>query len=151
MYKMPHQGCWSTMSNILVRHNNRKRYESSKMHTTRLPLSKVVVYLRVQKSRAGARVVGAYAWSTFDYQYHFQREDKYQKNNRRYEHFWPFSFTCVYKSSIVPAFPAGNIVKTSRLRQSRNQDGRSLRISAICQNFCKIAQLHCLIKCKKWW
>jgi hypothetical protein len=30
------------------------------MLTTRLPLSKLVVYLKVQKSRAGASVVGAY-------------------------------------------------------------------------------------------
>lgn len=30
------------------------------IHTTTLPFSKVVVYLRVQKSRAGAKVVGAY-------------------------------------------------------------------------------------------
>lgn len=29
------------------------------IHTTRLPFSKLVVYLRVQKSRAGASVVGA--------------------------------------------------------------------------------------------
>jgi len=31
-----------------------------KEHTTRLPSSKFVVYRRVQRSRAGANVVGAY-------------------------------------------------------------------------------------------
>lgn len=31
-------------------------------HTTRLPSSKLVVYLSVQKSRAAANVVGAYVW-----------------------------------------------------------------------------------------
>lgn len=44
-------------------------------------------------------------------------------------------FTWVYKSSTVPPFPAGNIVITSTFRQSRNQEGRSLRISAICKMF----------------
>ena len=32
------------------------------LHTTILPFSKVVVYRKVQKSRAGAKVVGAYIW-----------------------------------------------------------------------------------------
>lgn len=47
----------------------------------------------------------------------------------------------MYINSIVPPFPAGNMVNTSRLRQSRNQDGRSLRISAICQG----KEMNC------WW
>ena len=34
---------------------------------------------------------------------------------------------------MVPPFPAGNIVKTSRPRQSRNQLGRSFKISTIYQ------------------
>ena len=37
------------------------------------------------------------------------------------------AYICVYKSSTVPPFPAGNMVKTSRLRQSWNQDRRSLQ------------------------
>lgn len=40
------------------------------MLTTRLPFSKVIVYLRVQKSRAGARVVGAYTYNRTDSLYH---------------------------------------------------------------------------------
>jgi len=44
-------------------------------HTTRLPSSKLVVYLSVQKSRAAANVVGAYVW---------QKKIKFQekKNNK---------------------------------------------------------------------
>lgn len=34
----------------------------TKWATTRLPSSKLVVYLNVQKSRADANVVGAYVW-----------------------------------------------------------------------------------------
>ena len=43
--------------------------------------------------------------------------------------------TCMYISSIVPPFPVGIALKTSMLRQSRNHDGRSLRISATCNEF----------------
>lgn len=35
---------------------------NTKVLTTRLPSSKVVVYLSVQKSLAAAKVVGAYVW-----------------------------------------------------------------------------------------
>ena len=37
-----------------------KRSMPKNVHTTILPFSKVVVYRKVQKSRAGANVVGAY-------------------------------------------------------------------------------------------
>lgn len=40
----------------------------------------------------------------------------------------------MYMSSIVPPFPVGITLNTSRHRQSRNQDGRSLRISATCKD-----------------
>lgn len=40
------------------------------IHTTRLPSSKVVVYLNVQKSRAAANVVGAYVWKPYTSQHH---------------------------------------------------------------------------------
>lgn len=64
-------------------------------------------------------------------------------------------FTCIYTSSIVPPLPAGNIVKTSRLLQSRNQDGRSLRISAICKktinlNWFKMKHLELSLWQKEW-
>jgi hypothetical protein len=39
----------------------------------------------------------------------------------------------MYMSSIVPPFPVGITLNTSRQRQSRNHDGRSLRISATCK------------------
>lgn len=41
-------------------------HKTTNILTTRLPLSKVIVYLRVQKSRAGASVVGAYVCSKFE-------------------------------------------------------------------------------------
>lgn len=39
---------------------NTKTMQVLRQPTTKLPSSKIVVYLRVQKSRAGAKVVGAY-------------------------------------------------------------------------------------------
>lgn len=48
--------------------------------TTRLPSSKLVVYLSVQKSRAAANVVGAYVWreERLRYQARVQLKDDYQ-------------------------------------------------------------------------
>jgi hypothetical protein len=42
----------------------------------------------------------------------------------------------MYMSSIEPPFPVGITLNTSRHRQSRNQDVRSLRISATCKERC---------------
>lgn len=41
-------------------HKLSKEIRFMAIRTTRLPSSKVVVYLNVQKSRAGTKVVGAY-------------------------------------------------------------------------------------------
>jgi hypothetical protein len=45
-------------------------------------------------------------------------------------------------SSIVPPLPVGIALSTSRQRQSRNHDGRSLRISATCNELYHIKILY---------
>lgn len=75
-----------------------------------------MVYLRIQESQAGARVVEAYVYSNLS----IIIGTKKKKTNKEVLN---LRLTCVQTSFMVPPFPTGNIIKTSRPQQSQNQDG----------------------------
>ena len=77
-----------------------------------------MVYLRIQKSQAGARVVEAYVYSNLSIIIGTKK-----KKNKTNKEVLNLRLTCVQTSFMVPPFPTGNIVKTSRLQQSQNKDG----------------------------